>query len=129
MSGTPVTTRIELEAAIQARAVEDSAFRAALLANPAAALEAAFGIAAQPGVTIRVIEETPGEVALVLPAGAGELSGKDLEGVSGGYAMSTPVNAQVTDSVTQANVKHPGDSSGAMGWPSLHTGWFPFRRT
>lgn len=125
MANTPVTNRIELEAAVLQKAATDTAFRAALTANPAAALEAAFGLVLQPGVTIRVIEETPGEVAMVLPAGAGELSGKDLEGVSGGYA----VNAQVIDSVTQTNVKNPGDGNNAMGWPSLYTGWFPFRRT
>lgn len=123
MSVKPVTSRIELEAAVQSKAAEDAGFRAALRANPAAALEAAFGLAAQPGVTIRVIEEKPGEVALVLPAGAGELSGKDLEGVSGGYA----VNAQVTDAVTQSNVKHPGNSTNPMGWDgSVYSARFPF---
>ncbi|MFN4127532.1 NHLP leader peptide family RiPP precursor [Pannonibacter indicus] len=123
MTKPSITSRIELEAAIQSKAAEDSAFRAALLANPATALEAAFAIAAQPGVSIRVIEEKPGEVALVLPAGAGELSGKDLEAVAGGYA----VNAQVTDSVTQANTKHPGDGNNAMGWDgSPYSIRFPF---
>lgn len=123
MSVKPVSNRIELEAAIQSKAAEDAAFRAALTANPAAALEAAFGLAVQPGVSIRVIEEKPGEVALVLPAGAGELSGKDLEAVSGGYA----VNAQVTDAVTQSNVKHPGNSTNPMGWDgSVYSARFPF---
>ncbi|MEH0072417.1 NHLP leader peptide family RiPP precursor [Pannonibacter sp. Pt2-lr] len=113
MPNQPITGRLELEAAIQEKAGTDAAFRAALLANPAAALEQAFGLAVEPGITIRVIEEKPGEVALVLPAGAGELSGKDLEAVSGGYA----VNAQVTDSVTQTNVKHPGEGNNTMRWP------------
>ncbi|MGY4749283.1 NHLP leader peptide family RiPP precursor [Pannonibacter sp. Q-1] len=123
MSVKPVSNRIELEAAIQSKAAEDAAFRAALTANPAAALEAAFGLAVQPGISIRVIEEKPGEVALVLPAGAGELSGKDLEAVSGGYA----VNAQVTDAVTQSNVKHPGGGSDPMGWGgSVYSTRFPF---
>ncbi len=123
MTKTSINSRIELEAAIQSKAAEDAAFRAALTANPAAALEAAFGLAVQPGISIRVIEEKPGEVALVLPAGAGELSGKDLEAVSGGYA----VNAQVTDSVTQTNVKHPGNSTNPMGWDgNLYSIRFPF---
>lgn len=113
MPNKPITSRLELEAAIQEKAATDTTFRAELTTNPAVALEAAFGVTVEPGITIRVIEEKPGEVALVLPACAGELSGKDLEAVSGGYA----VNAQVTDSVTQTNVKLPGDGSNAMGWP------------
>jgi hypothetical protein len=40
----PITSRLELEAAIQEKAGTDAAFRAALLANPAAALEQAFGL-------------------------------------------------------------------------------------
>lgn len=123
MTKTSITSRIELETAIQSRAAEDAAFRAALTANPAAALEAAFGLAVQPGISIRVIEEKPGEVALVLPASASELSGKDLEAVSGGYA----VNAQVVDSVTHTNVKLPGSGNNAMGWDgNLYSIRFPF---
>ncbi|WP_430512102.1 NHLP leader peptide family RiPP precursor [Pannonibacter phragmitetus] len=127
MANTPITNRLELEAAIQEKAATDTAFRTALTANPAAALEAAFGIAVQPGISIRIIEEKPGEVSLVLPATADELSGKELEDVAGGFGAV--VNAQVTDSVTQANVKLPGGGNNAMGWPTLYTGWFPFRRT
>ena len=40
---------------------------------------------------------------------ASELNQNDLEKVSGG-AFPTAVNSQITDSVTQASVKTPGDS-------------------
>ena len=70
------------------RAGTDPNFRAQLLENPKEAIGQLLGTQLPGGVAIRVIEEQPGEVVLVLPAPARrsgqELSEADLENVSGG---------------------------------------------
>jgi hypothetical protein len=70
------------------RAGTDPAFRAQLIQNPRDAINAQLGISLPDGVAVRVIEEQPGEVVLVLPnqtMGSGtRLSGEDLENVAGG---------------------------------------------
>lgn len=49
------------------RAWEDPEFKAALLRDPKATLEAALGVALPEDLTIFVHEQTPTEVHLVLP--------------------------------------------------------------
>jgi hypothetical protein len=70
------------------RASTDPEFRAQLLENPKEAISKQLGIPFPKGITIRAIEEQPGEVVLVLPArtlGSGtRLSGEELERVAGG---------------------------------------------
>ena len=70
------------------RAGSDPAFRSQLLENPKEAIRDQLKIPLPGSVTVRVIEEQPGEVILVLPAqhiGSGtRLSGEDLEKVAGG---------------------------------------------
>ena len=68
------------------RATEDPEFRAHLLKNPKAAVESELGIAVPPEVKIRVVEESPAEVYVVLPPDErpGELSDDELAGVAGG---------------------------------------------
>ncbi|NBN77920.1 hypothetical protein GWI72_06515 [Microvirga tunisiensis] len=117
-----------LERVIQDRAAADPAFRAALLADPLAAIAGAFRLAPMPGLKLRVIEEQPGEVVLVLPRAAAleadELSEAELAKASGGFSG---VNGQIVDSVTQTNVKLPGGPN-AMGAVFLRPGFrlFPF---
>lgn len=118
-----------LERVIQDRAAADPVFRAALVADPLAAIAEAFRLAPLPGLKLKVIEEQPGEVVLVLPrAGAmeaDELSEAELAQASGGF---TGVNGDVVDSVTRANTKIPGGYPIAMGDVFLRTGFrfFPF---
>lgn len=73
-------TRLACETALRGKAALDSAFRAELIRDPAAAL----GAALPEGLTFRVIEEAPGEVLLVLPAADGQLSDRQLDAASGG---------------------------------------------
>jgi hypothetical protein len=80
----------DLEARVIARAVQDPAYRARLLADPRAAF-AELGLSIPPEVKIQAVEETAGQYYLVLPAleragrraGAG-LSDSQLEAVVGG---------------------------------------------
>jgi hypothetical protein len=72
-----------------ARAWGDAAFKARLLAAPAAVL-AEQGIAVPPGVEVRVHENTPTLVHLTLPPKpSDELSDEQLDGVAGGDTAST----------------------------------------
>ena len=70
------------------RAVRDPDFRTRLLENPQEAIQEELGIPISSATTIRVVEEQPGELVLVLPprpmeAGA-MISDEELEQVAGG---------------------------------------------
>ena len=80
MTMSILETRFACEAALRGRATADAAFRASLISDPAAAL----GGALPEGLTIRVLEEAPGEVLLVLPAVSDQLSDMQLDAGSGG---------------------------------------------
>jgi hypothetical protein len=84
--------RSEAQQRIVARALSDSDFRARLLENPREAILEALGIAISPATSIRVVEERPGELVLVLPARpvepGRELTDIDLEQVSGGMSLA-----------------------------------------
>lgn len=76
---------------IVAKAVEDSAFRAALIADPRAAVASLPGIEIPATTTLSVLEDTPTHIHIVLPAADrpsdGALEDEALEMVAGG---STP---------------------------------------
>ncbi|WP_186393416.1 MULTISPECIES: NHLP leader peptide family natural product precursor [unclassified Pannonibacter] len=78
--------RALLEAELRAKAQSDTAFRAALLSDPHAALLDLLGTDPVPSLAIRVLEETAGEVVLVLPRRieADELPDELLDYASGG---------------------------------------------
>ena len=73
---------------IVARAWRDPAFKAKLIADPAAALKQ-VGITVPPGMTVKVVENTDKQIHLVLPPKpTGELSGQALDKVSGSAACT-----------------------------------------
>lgn len=87
--------RREMVRAVVRRSMEDDSFRRALVADPRAAIEQAFGTELPEGGEIRVVEETADVVYLVLPprsavGPSGELSDSDLEAVAGGDGGSWP---------------------------------------
>jgi hypothetical protein len=86
-------TRNDAQQQVISRAEADPQFRAKLLKNPKDALQEQFGIATPANISVRVIEEQPGEVVLVLPArhlqSGVELSDAELEGVAGGDVPMT----------------------------------------
>ncbi len=72
---------------VMTRAMKDSAFRQALLRNPRAVLAAECHLHLPQEVTIRVLEEQPDTLTLVLPhrqEALLDLSDAALEAVSGG---------------------------------------------
>lgn len=99
-------TRQTLETAIRTRAGEDPAFRTMLLTDANTLLEEVFGSQGIPGLQIRIIEEKPGEVVLVLPAipseARDELSAQDLDKVSGGMPSQAEIMAFLNSPARQA---------------------------
>jgi hypothetical protein len=89
--------RAEMERRLIERSLKDESFRQKLLADPRAALEQELGRGLPEGVKVRVVEETPDTIYLVLPRtsalgeGGGDLSDEALEAVSGGGPAVTSV--------------------------------------
>ena len=86
----------DLEQQIIARALKDPQFRAQLISNPREAL-ASMGIQLPADVQVRVIEQEPNVLYLVLPEraeiieAAGELSEAELAEVAGGDICSMAI--------------------------------------
>ncbi len=82
--------RKEFEAGIIAKALENPDFRKELLKNPRAVVEREVGAEIPDAFKIKVIEEDPGTVTIVLPQKyvtakeKGELTSDMLEKISGG---------------------------------------------
>jgi hypothetical protein len=75
------------------RASRDPQFRQELLQNPLPALKQELGVTIPANIDIRVVEETPSMLYLVLPpetaAPGRELSDRELEQVAGGWSNPT----------------------------------------
>ena len=78
--------RALLESELRSKAQGDTVFRARLIADPHAVLVDMLGTDPVPGLSIRIIEEAPGEIVMVLPRqiDAGELPDELLDYASGG---------------------------------------------
>jgi hypothetical protein len=91
MSEQPAPTRRDMEADIIARALKDEGFARELRADPKAVLEREVGELPE-GIEIKVVEETPDTLYLVLPARPSprrQLSEEELERVAGGEVITT----------------------------------------
>jgi hypothetical protein len=71
-----------------AKALKDPKFREQLKKDPAAAIEKALGLKLPAGLTVKVVEDTPAAVHLVLPPAAPALSEGQLGKVAGGAYSS-----------------------------------------
>jgi hypothetical protein len=82
--------RQEMERRLIERSLEDDAFKQRLLEDPKGTIEQELGTPVPAEVQVRVVEETPDTIYLVLPAATspadrgGELSDRELESVAGG---------------------------------------------
>ncbi len=99
--------RKEFEQKLAEQAAADPAFKARLIADPAAVLSEELakvtpGGAIPAGLTITVLEETPAQIYIVLPAtaAAGALSDAQLQSVAGGQGEATQ---PATTSIVMAN--------------------------
>lgn len=86
-----IPTRAELDALLRDRLASDPDFRAALLADPRAAISGLVGMDIPDVVTVNVHEESLTDIHVVLPSPArasGEISEDDLELVAGGLCWA-----------------------------------------
>jgi len=88
-------TQETIQEQVVARAMKDPSFRQALLSNPRAVLAEQYHVHLPEGVAVRVLEEAPNTLTLVLPKGEEaivELTDAELLGASGrgGRAPSRP---------------------------------------
>jgi hypothetical protein len=85
-------SRNDVERQIVERATTDSAFRQQLISDPKGTLEGELGVFLPSGVSVNVLEESPSNYYLVIPANgtaAGtELSDEELGAVAGGSGNS-----------------------------------------
>lgn len=87
--------RKQLEERLIEKAMKDETFRKQLLENPRGIVEQETGITLPEKISIRVVQEKPDEVFLVLPAiiqgtsGEDELSEAELTNVVGGEWWTT----------------------------------------
>ena len=86
--------RKHLEERLIEKAMKDETFRKQLLENPRGIVEQETGITLPEKISIRVVQEKPDEVFLVLPAifkgtdGDEELTEAELSNVAGGTGLS-----------------------------------------
>jgi hypothetical protein len=74
-------TRTQAESKVVTKAMTDPSFKAALLADPKAALESEFGVKLPANLNVNVIQDDPNSATLVLPhSGGQELSEAELNG-------------------------------------------------
>ena len=90
------TSRHELETQIIAKAWQDEAFKQELLSNPKAVFSRELGQNLSDDFEIRVVEENPTTIYMVLPMKPGvatgeELSEEQLEVVAGGLSLGAIV--------------------------------------
>lgn len=86
MSDEKMSDREKALQHIMERAQRDSVFRAELEDNPRAVIERELGIELPADADIRIVEEAPNQVHLILPIPSDELSDAALEEVSGGLS-------------------------------------------
>lgn len=89
MSNQQFSSRQQAEEMVIRKAQQDSAFRAELLANPAAAISRQLGLDLPSDLKITVVEENPRSLYLVLPAqsASAELSDQELAGIAAGAGV------------------------------------------
>jgi Nitrile hydratase, alpha chain len=89
--------RVEWERSLINRSMEDEEFRRRLLDDPKAAVEQELGGRLPEGVEVRVVEESPQTIYLVLPSASalgegGDITDKDLEEEAGGEGAPSMVD-------------------------------------
>ena len=108
-TGSTAVTEEAVRDFITGKAGADEDFRAALLKDPGAVVEAEIGIKMPGGLKLKVHEESNDELHLVLPAPV-ELTPGQLQTVSGGSWPSKPASPAHDDHVFDPDFGHDVDN-------------------
>ncbi len=84
-----MNTAIEIEAQLKAKADEDAAFRARLLADPRDAIKEATGLTIPETFNVNVHEESATDFHIVLPPAGGQISDEAMRDAAGGSGTYT----------------------------------------
>jgi hypothetical protein len=104
-----ILSTLELNGLIREKAVENEAFRLALLSDPKKTLEEELGVEIPEDIKIEVHVENMKSLHLIIPpAQTDELTDEDLEGVAGGVAQTPRVVAMYA--------VRPLDNKRGIGW-------------
>ena len=96
-------SRQDFEKDVVLRARANPEFRQQLLADPKAAIHAAYGMEIPPDVEIRVRQETPSLFYLVLPVESDELTDEQLAAVAGGVGSVVAMKIDLFGARTDAS--------------------------
>lgn len=90
-------SRGEMQDLLNKFASQNPKYRSALLKDPKSVVEKQFAISLS-GVDVRVVEETPDTLYVIVPraAAAGELDDSDLEKVAGGGDINVKLGGEVS---------------------------------
>lgn len=90
-------TQRTLQGQVIARAMKDASFRQALLRDPRAVLAREYHVHLPEHVAVRVLEEAPNTITMVLPAreeAVLELTDAELQAASGGKSVGEEIPQQ-----------------------------------
>jgi hypothetical protein len=90
MTDATAPTRRDFEAKLIARASSDESFRERLKTDPHAAVAEETGMTVPESVSIQVLEETPQQAYIVIPADRAAISDDELDAASGGNSPWDP---------------------------------------
>lgn len=93
-------TQETIQEQVMARAMKDASFRQALLNNPRAVLAREYNVHLPEHVTVRMLEEAPNTLTLVLPSreeAVLELTDADLQAASGGDGPHHPLSYYIDE--------------------------------
>ena len=89
--------RLELQAAVVKKSLEDAAFREMFLKDPKATIKKEFGVELADNIIVNAVEENPSSITLFVPPIKSELSDDDLDDVAGGWCLGKKGNRCLVD--------------------------------
>lgn len=89
--------RLELQAAVVKKSLEDAAFREMFLKDPKGTIKKEFGVELADNINVNVVDENPSTITLFVPPIKSELSDDDLDDVAGGWCLGKHRDSCVVD--------------------------------
>jgi hypothetical protein len=77
--------RSELQTEVIKKVMSDEKFRAEVMKDPKVAISKAFNMTIPESLNVKVVEEDPDTIAIVVPKITNELSDSELDSIAGGH--------------------------------------------